>query len=342
MQDFLKAYKINIDAKYKEKFAIDLPLIEEQIAKKIEENGELLNPTTLASINTNNFKGKDMVQEVKEWNKKVLKLKKTTFTDTERAEFIKGYIQSILAYYWKPKNTEKLKDADSLAFSMIAWVTLNKDDVVDGVEAEVFLPSQFYNTPTAPTAPEDNTETPTIKYGENLTYAEELPEKKKNIIKTELEAVHSPLTAENIINVCKTEKIPIEYMMAIIKERSSYASISWSEEKKNPWKILEIATTTEKKFTTREEWLTALAKEISSRVNGYKNIYWADKYPWISYLLENKGPDGKGFLSWESNYKQNNDYQWETPPKWAFITKRDETGKIENQVTVLKWKFDEA
>jgi hypothetical protein len=53
-------------------------------------------------------------------------------------------------------------------------------------------------------------------------------------------------------------------------------------------------------------------------------------------LLENKWPDNKWFINGVDNYKQLNEYQETTPPKWAFITKKEELTEIENKVNNLK------
>jgi hypothetical protein len=229
---------------------------------------------------------------------------------------------------------ENLKDADTLAFSMIAGITLKKDDVVDWVEAEVFLTSQFYNSWETPRQVNEGEQTQVI-YGENLNYStnEVFPENKKQKLQEELK--DAPINADDILNSCKKENIPIEYMMAIIKERTNYGKDSWTNEKKNIAKLKDTDTT-EKTFTTRQEWLDALAKDIKKRIDGYKGIYWADKTPWITYLLENKGPDGKAFISDIGNYKETNDYQWDTPPKWAFVTKKEETNNIKTKVEELR------
>jgi hypothetical protein len=47
---------LKIDSKYDEKFSIDLPLIKQEINNKIKDNGNLINPSTLSSVNTNDFK----------------------------------------------------------------------------------------------------------------------------------------------------------------------------------------------------------------------------------------------------------------------------------------------
>ena len=53
-------------------------------------------------------------------------------------------------------------------------------------------------------------------------------------------------------------------------------------------------------------------------------------------MLENKWPDNKWFINGVDNYKQSNEYQGTTPPKWAFITKKEELTEIENKVNNLK------
>ena len=53
-------------------------------------------------------------------------------------------------------------------------------------------------------------------------------------------------------------------------------------------------------------------------------------------MLENKWPDNKWFINGVDNYKQLNEYQETTPPKWAFIEKKEELTEIENKVNNLK------
>ncbi|MBR4568102.1 hypothetical protein IKO18_07085 [bacterium] len=55
VNQFLLEKKLNIPEQQKDKFKIDINLIESQISKKIEENGEIINPSTLLAIQTNTF-----------------------------------------------------------------------------------------------------------------------------------------------------------------------------------------------------------------------------------------------------------------------------------------------
>jgi hypothetical protein len=45
---------------------------------------------------------------------------KKSLTESERKNFIEGYIQTVLNQYKKKKNSENLKDADTLAFTLIS------------------------------------------------------------------------------------------------------------------------------------------------------------------------------------------------------------------------------
>ena len=337
-KDLLNKYWIKVDSKYEDKFAIDIDLIKSEINEKIWENWELINLSTLNSINTNNFKWKDFVEEVKDWKKKTLKLKKS-LTESERQNFIEWYVLTILNQYKKKNKLESLKDADSLAFSMIAWVTLNKDDVIDWVEAEVFLPSQFYEKPEWSEWSEDNK--PEEK-AENLNYWEDLSNAKKTVVKWELDSVQSPITTDNIIESSKTYNMPVEYIMAIIKNDSSYwTAWKWAETK-NPWNVWNMDDGSTKKFDSWQEWLNAATKVLKDRVDEYQKVYGKEEYPWIKYLVENRWPDGKWFLSNQKNYKQPNEYRWDQAPYWAYMTAKAGPESVSNIAKNLRDQLNRA
>ena len=336
--NLLNKYWIKVDSKYQDKFAIDIDLIKSEINNKIWENWELINLSTLRSINTNNFKWKDFVEEVKDWKKKTLKLKKS-LSETERQQFIEWYVQTILNQYKKKNKLENLKDADTLAFSMIAWVTLNKDDVIDWVEAEVFLPSQFYEKPEWS---EWSWDKETEEKAENLNYGEDLSSAKKAVVKSELESVKSPLTTDNIIQSSKTYNMPIEYIMAIVKNDSSYwTSWKWAKTK-NPWNVWNMDDWSERKFSTWQEWLDAATKVIKERVDEYQKVYGKDDYPWIKNLVENRWPDWKWFLSNQKNYKQPNEYRWDKAPYWAYMTAKAWPESVSNIAKDLRDQLNRA
>ena len=338
-KQILNQYWLRIDSKYNDKFSIDLPLIKKKIEEKITENGFLINPSTLRSVNTNNFKWSNYVEEVKNWDKKILKLKKSSFTETEIKEFTEWYIYTILNQYKKKDRLENLKDADTLAFTMIAWVTLNKDNVIDGVEAELFLPSEFYEKQN--TAEDTDSDKPVEKW-ENLNYGENLSEAKKRVVKWELDSVKSPLTTDNIIQSSKTYNIPVEYIMAIVKNDSSY----WTEWKwartKNPWNVWNTDDWSEKTFENWQQWLDAATKVIKDRVIEYQNVYWTEEYPWITNLVENRWPDWKWFLSKQKNYKQPNEYRWDQSPYWAYMSAKEWIANVDNITKTLRDQLNNA
>ena len=341
----LNKYWISIDSKYEDKFAIDIDLIKQEINKKIWENWELINPLTLYSINSKSFKGKELVEEVKEWKDKVLKIKRE-LTETERQDFIEWYIQTILNQYKKKKRIENLKDADTLAFSMIAWITLDKDDVIDGIEAEVFLPSQFYEKIEWNwwTDNDENIDERVEEKADNLNYWVDLNENQKNIIKWELESVKSPITTDNIIQSSINYNIPVEYIMAIIKNDSTYWTLWKWKETINPWNVGNMDDNSTREFWSWQEWVDAATKVIRHRIVEYQKVYGKDDYPWIKNLVENRWPDWKWFISNQKNYKQTNDYRenWNKAPYWAYMTDKNWPEDVSIITKSLRDKLNQA
>ena len=143
-------YKLKVSEDKLSKFAIDLPLIKEQISQKIKENPELINLSTLKNVKFNwQFDGKDFVEEIKENGKLSLKLK-DSLSEEQRAVFVEAYTKMMLEHFADSKHSEtlnSLENADAMAFAMISGITIDKDKVVDGIEAQVLLPSQFYDQP---------------------------------------------------------------------------------------------------------------------------------------------------------------------------------------------------
>ena len=105
--------------------------------------GELLNLSTLKMTKSPVFKGEDFVQEVKVGEKTKLALKRK-LSPQEREAFVDTYLhEGLERFASNPKALSSLPNADTLAFILLSGVVLNKDDVIDGVEAQVFLPDQY-------------------------------------------------------------------------------------------------------------------------------------------------------------------------------------------------------
>ena len=132
-------YKLWLDDNCVNKFAIDINLVRTKIIEKIEENNSLINLSTLAAVTWNEF-----TETVKEGDKSYIKLKENEFTDDKKEEFVDKYIVTILQNYKNTKKLEKIEDADTMAFIMISWITVDKKTIMNWVEAEAILPSEFY------------------------------------------------------------------------------------------------------------------------------------------------------------------------------------------------------
>ena len=113
----LDQHNLKVEDAAQQKFALDMPLIKSQILQKIDEKPELLNLSTLKMTKSPVFKGED-------------------FVDTYLHEGLERFASN-------PKALSSLPNADTLAFILLSGVALNKDDVIDGVEAQVFLPDQY-------------------------------------------------------------------------------------------------------------------------------------------------------------------------------------------------------
>lgn len=146
----LDSYKLKVPDDKNSKFAVDLPLIKDQIIKKITENPELINLSTLKNTKLKwLFDGKDFVEEVKKNGKKSLKLK-SSLSEQQRTLFVEAYTKTILEHFADNKHSESLnvlENADSLAFTIISGIVIDKENVIDGIEAQLLLPSQFYDQP---------------------------------------------------------------------------------------------------------------------------------------------------------------------------------------------------
>lgn len=139
----LDQHNLKVEDAAQQKFALDMPLIKSQILQKIDEKPELLNLSTLKMTKSPVFKGENFVQEVKVGEKTKLTLKRK-LSPQEREAFVDTYLhEGLERFASNPKALSSLPNADTLAFILLSGVALNKDDVIDGVEAQVFLPDQY-------------------------------------------------------------------------------------------------------------------------------------------------------------------------------------------------------
>lgn len=153
----------------------------------------------------------------------------------------------------------------------------------------------------------------------------------KNFLNKELTKYKSPLRSEMIFSASKEFNIPIEYMMAIMKNDSHYwTKWKWARTF-NPGNVWNTDDWSTKNRKNRNDWVRAVARNLARRTKEYKKIYWENKNPSIRELATNQWPDKNGFLASQANYKKPNQkrfWWYMTAEKWA-----DNVEKISNQLT---------
>ncbi|MDR2415116.1 MAG: hypothetical protein LBD75_00405 [Candidatus Peribacteria bacterium] len=110
------------------------------------------------------------------------------------------------------------------------------------------------------------------------------------------------------------------YLAGVIKNDSSYGTAGVGARTHNPGNVGNTGSS-ERNFSSRQEGLDAAAKVIKERIDAYKAAYPAETgIPPIKNLLENRGPDGKGFLPHQANYQKENPYRADNAPLGAYMT----------------------
>lgn len=149
IQTCLSHYQIKPEEEFHQKFNIDPITLQEQIIDNIS-NTHHINPQVVKSLKFQNFNGASRVQEVKdsEW-KTTLQLKADFFNDEKTKEsFVQAYLAtSMQNISWNKKFLKSIQDSDDIAFALIAWVSLEPQDVINGMQAWAIHPNEFYETP---------------------------------------------------------------------------------------------------------------------------------------------------------------------------------------------------
>lgn len=146
IQEIIKKYQLDIASENKSKFALDIPKLETSILEQLN-HPEKINPNLLSQIKGKDFDGKNFIEKVKD-NKgnEILKVKSDFFSSKENKEkFIKLYIPEILQQL--SKNSDFLKqaeDSDTLAFTIISTVSLDKNNLIEGIRLGAIMPEDFY------------------------------------------------------------------------------------------------------------------------------------------------------------------------------------------------------
>lgn len=124
-----------------------------KIAMAMEEKMDIenINPLVIEKINTDAFKGKEYIIEEKDdkGNKrKVINAEKKQEILANKSDFISAYVSYITdslvsSDKFIPKLTFLDDPKGTVAFTIISSLYINKDNVIDGIAADVFFPESF-------------------------------------------------------------------------------------------------------------------------------------------------------------------------------------------------------
>lgn len=180
--------------------------------------------------------------------------------------------------------------------------------------------------------------TTTSMWWENKINKTEIDPNQAAKIKSELNKVKNcPLTPEMIINTSKTHNVPINYLMAIMKNDSTYWTAGKWSKTHNPGNVGNTDNGGTKDRGTWEAWVDAVGKNIARRISEYQKIY-GSKMPSIKELAQNQWPDGKWFLSNQWNYQKANPNSI-----GAYMTSKEGQNTVQNFAQNLRqeWISDE-
>lgn len=248
---------------------------------------------------------------------KTYKLDKAQFAGQEEA-FIKSYTN--LAIPKLIKDAEFMKDIqwqDEFWLAIMGWIVVDSQTIIDWVQTKAITPSQYL--PLAPVAAQPKIETPTDPT-QTIDQIKLLDNTKK-----ELEKYNSPILAQEVINTSTKYNVPVEYIMAFMKNDSSYGTAWKWANTRNPWNVWNTDDGSTRRFDTRQEWVDTVWDVLKTRIDEYQNVYWKNKFPSTKELADNIWPDWKWFLSKQWNYLKDNKARL-----WAYMTALNWWNSVEN------------
>lgn len=250
---------------------------------------------------------------------KTYKLDKAQFAWKE-TEFIQSYTN--LAIPKLIKDAEFMKDIqwqDEFWLAIMGWIVVDSQTIIDWVQTKAITPSQYLPVATVTEKPKienptDQKETQTIDQIKLLDNTQK-----------ELEKYNSPILAQEVINTSTKYNVPVEYIMAFMKNDSSYGTAWKWADTRNPWNVWNTDDGSTKRFNTRQEWVDAVWENLKYRIDEFQNVYWKNKFPTTKELADNVWPDGKWFLSKQWNYLKDNKARL-----WAYMTAPNWWNSVEN------------
>lgn len=186
-KNIFASYGIKVQEQDRGKFALDYPLLEQQIIENLDHLGKI-NPQLLASLAGEGFNGADFVQEEQNAKgEKILKLKSDFLSsEANKNDFCKLYFPKMLKALAENEDYLKtVKSPDDIAFMMVSGVSLETTNLIEGVSLGAIVPEDFYDNEKYPRNQEmtvgDITSSARIEEGE-ITATSPLIQKGKEII----------------------------------------------------------------------------------------------------------------------------------------------------------------
>lgn len=271
-----------------------------------------------------------LIKKTQNW-KDVYEIDESKITENEKKKLAHVHIQNMQSHLNNYSDLadfySTIKSIDDIALCMSAALYATKNDVIEWVKSKVFIPETYYSSSitsvdTTQTSTVDVQTTSELVRTSTQNYSTEITQNQETKIDEKLKNHNSPITLDMIKKVSSEKWIPATYLAAIIENYSwSWTNWLWISTY-NPWTVWNTDSGEIKIFSTREEWLAACSDVISQRIQSYKEIYTVEEWqvPPIWLLLANQWPDWKWFLSSQWNYKQNNPYNQNSAPQWAYKT----------------------
>lgn len=124
-------------------------------------------------------------------------------------------------------------------------------------------------------------------------------------IKAELANHNSPVTPDMVLATSEKFKVPVEYLMAFMKNDSHYGRDWLANKTHNPGNVWNDGKNT-KDFWTREKWVDAVWDNLKKRIDAYFAKFGEEKYPKAFELAK-----------WRKNWRWKFFGPYMIKPEWA-------------------------
>ena len=300
--DFLSTYKISFKQKeYEQKLPTNVAAVRQSLFFAVKGNEKRLSLQTLRALKipfstVENNKKEEVLDEGK--------FDASLITEQVMDKYLALTIPTLA------KNRDFMKEITSPDQFLLAVVgnAFVGQTFVEGVCIGVENPANYL--PESATA---------AKLVDTKNLSDEKKKELSSTIQKELSSVSNcPLTAEMVLSACqKYPDVPAEYVLAIMKNDSTYGTAGRGARTHNPGNVGNTDSGASKDWWTREAGVEAVAQNLHYRIAEYIKMYTKEPFPLLKSLADNIGPDGRGFLSNQGNYKQLNSqrlgaYMWST------------------------------